>query len=285
MTDRLASAFGRAAAEARAALIAFVCGGDPTPELTPAVLDALVAGGADIVELGIPFSDPMADGPVIQAGNLRALSAGTTLARLLSEAGAFRARHPHVPLVLMGYLNPVLAMGAGAFAARAAEAGVDGVIVVDMPPEESDELLPQLAAAGLHLVRLAAPTTDAARLPRILEGASGFLYHVAVAGVTGGKSAPEAEIASAVARLRRATSLPVAVGFGVKTPEQAAMVAAHADGVVVGSAIVEAIGEAHAKGANDLPGEVAALVRRLAAAVRSARAGACGLRPPEGQAA
>lgn len=271
MTHRLAAAFARAAAEGRAALVTFVCGGDPHPALAPAILDALVAGGADVVELGMPFSDPMADGPAIQAGNLRALAGGITLARLLDDAAAFRARHPDVALVLMGYLNPVLAMGAERFARRAREAGVDGVIVVDMPPEESDELLPHLRAEGLHLVRLATPTTDAARLPAVLDGASGFLYHVAVAGVTGQKSAPEAEIAAAMARLRAATRLPVAVGFGVKTPAQAAMVARHADGVVVGSAIVEAIGAAHARGANDIPGEVRALVARLAEAVGSAR--------------
>jgi tryptophan synthase alpha chain len=271
MTDRLGATFARLAAEGRAGLVAFVCGGDPSPELQGAILDALVAGGADIVELGVPFTDPMADGPAIQAGNLRALGRGVTLGRLLDEASAFRARHAHVPLVLMGYLNPILAMGEAAFAARAARAGVDGVIVVDMPPEESGELLPHLGAAGLHLVRLATPTTGDARLPAVLEGASGFLYHVAVAGVTGANSAAEAEVAAAVARLKAATPLPVAVGFGVRTPEQAAAVARHADAVVVGSAIVEAIGAAHARQANDLSGEVERLVAGLAAAVRAAR--------------
>jgi tryptophan synthase alpha chain len=271
VTDRLGAAFRSAAAGGRAALITFVCGGDPSPELTPAILDALVAGGADIIELGVPFTDPMADGPAIQAGNIRALSAGVTLARLLDEARGFRARHADVPLVLMGYLNPILAMGPQAFAARAADAGVDGVIVVDMPPEEAGELQPQLVAAGVHLVRLATPTTDAARLPAVLEGASGFLYHVAVAGVTGAASAAEAEIAAAVARLKAATDLPVAVGFGVRAPEQAAAVARHADAVVVGSAIVEAIGAAHARQANDIPGEVERLVAGLARAVAGAR--------------
>ncbi len=271
MTGRLGATFQRLRQEGRAGLVTFVCGGDPSPDLAPAILDALVEGGADIVELGIPFTDPMADGPAIQAGNLRALGAGVSLARLLEDAAAFRARHPDVPLVLMGYLNPLLAMGAGAFAARAAAAGVDGAILVDMPPEESAELLPHLRAAGIHLIRLATPTTDAARLPRVLEGASGFLYHVAVAGVTGANSAADAEIAAAVQRLRAATDLPVAVGFGVRTPEQAAAVARHADAVVVGSAIVDLVGAAHARQANDLPGEVAQFVAGLAGAVRHAR--------------
>lgn len=271
MTDRLGGTFGRLRNEGRAGLVAFVCGGDPAPDLTPAILDALVAGGADIIELGVPFTDPMADGPAIQAGNIRALGAGVTLAALLDIAAGFRARHAQVPLVLMGYLNPVLAMGAEAFASRAAAAGLDGVIIVDMPPEEADELLPHLGACGLHLIRLATPTTDDARLPAVLNGASGFLYHVAVAGVTGANSAAEAEIAGAVARLRAATDLPIAVGFGVRSPDQAAAVAAHADAVVVGSAIVDAIGAAHARQSNDIPGEVERLVAGLAAAVRTAR--------------
>jgi tryptophan synthase alpha chain len=271
VTDRLGATFARAGREGRAALVAFVCGGDPSPELMPAILDALVAGGADIIELGVPFTDPMADGPAIQAGNIRALGAGVSLACLLDIAAGFRARHAEVPLVLMGYLNPILAMGPQAFAAQAANAGVDCVIVVDMPPEESQELLPHLRGFGLHLVRLATPTTDAARLPAVLGGASGFLYHVAVAGVTGAKSAAEAEIAAAVARLKAATDLPVAVGFGVRTPEQAAAVARHADAVVVGSALVDAIGAAHLRQSNDIPGEVERLTAELAAAVRTAR--------------
>lgn len=268
MTDRLARAFARVAP--RAALVTFVCGGDPSPELTPAILDALVAGGADIIELGMPFTDPMADGPSIQAGNLRALGAGVTLAKLLAIAAGFRARHPETPVILMGYVNPVLAYGPGRFAADAAAAGLDGVILVDLPPEEAGEVAPALRAHGLHLIRLATPTTDERRLPAVLEGASGFLYHVAVAGITGANSAAEAEIAAAVRRLKAATRLPVAVGFGVRTPEQAAIVAAHADAVVVGSAIVDLIGAGAARQSNDIPGEVAAFVATLAAAVRGA---------------
>ncbi len=266
--DRLARTF--AAVAPRAALVTFVCGGDPAPELTPAILDALVAGGADIIELGMPFSDPMADGPSIQAGNLRALGAGVTIAKLIAIVAGFRRRNADTPIVLMGYVNPVLAHGVERFARDAAAAGVDGVILVDLPPEEADEVAPALAAHGLHLIRLATPTTDDRRLPAVLESASGFLYHVAVAGITGANSAAEAEIAAAVARLKAATRLPVAVGFGVRTPAQAAMVAAHADAVVVGSAIVDLVGAAAARGSNDVPGEVAAFVATLAEAVRGA---------------
>jgi tryptophan synthase alpha chain len=255
----------------RAALVTFVCGGDPSPELTPAILDSLAKGGADLIELGVPFTDPMADGPSIQAGNLRALSAGVSLARLIGIVAEFRTRHPETPLVLMGYVNPVLAFGVERFAREAAAAGVDGVILVDLPPEEADEVRKPFVTQGLHLIRLATPTTDARRLPAVLEGASGFLYHVAVAGVTGAKSAAEAEIAAAVARLKAATDLPVAVGFGVRTPEQAARIARHADAVVVGSAIVDLVGDAHGRQSNDIPGEVERLVAALAHAVRTAR--------------
>lgn len=233
-----------------------------------AILDALVDGGADIVELGMPFSDPMADGPSIQAAGLRALGAGATLRSTLAHAAAFRARHPETPLVLMGYLNPVLAFGAAAFARDAAAAGVDGAIVVDLPPEEADELAPHLDAHGLHLVRLATPTTADARLPAVLAGASGFLYYVAVAGITGAGSATTDSVRAAVTRLKAATDLPVAVGFGIRTPEQAAAVAATgANAVVVGSAIVDTIAAGHAEGANDIAGRVEAQVAALARAV------------------
>jgi tryptophan synthase alpha chain len=269
MTDRLARRF--ASLDGRAGLVTFVCGGDPSPELTAPILHALVAGGADIIEVGMPFTDPMADGPAIQAGNIRALGAGISLRKLLAIVSDFRARDADTPLILMGYVNPILAYGPDRFATDARGAGLDGVILVDLPPEEADEMLPALNASGLHLVRLATPTTDAARLPAVLEGASGFLYYVAVAGITGANSAEAADIAEAVARLKSATSLPVAVGFGVKTPAQAAAIAAHADAVVVGSAIVDLIGGAHARQSNDIPGEVEAFVSTLSAAVRSAR--------------
>ena len=263
VTTRLAAAF----AKPHPALIAFVTAGDPTPAATGAILDALVAGGADVIELGMPFTDPMADGPAIQAANLRSLAAGTTTADILAIATEFRARHPGVPLVLMGYANPMIRRGADWFAGAAAAAGVDGVICVDIPPEEDDALGPQLRAAGIAPIRLATPTTDAARLPAVLDGASGFLYYVSVAGITGLQQAAAASIDDAVARLKAATDLPVAVGFGIRTPDQAAQVARVADGVVVGSAIVDIV----ARHGADAPAAVAAYIRTLAGAVASAR--------------
>jgi tryptophan synthase alpha chain len=258
MTTRLAAAF----AKPHPALVTFVTAGDGP---TPTILDALVAGGADVIELGMPFTDPMADGPAIQAANLRSLAAGTTTADILAIAKGFRARHPDTPLVLMGYANPMMRRGAAWFANAARAAGVDGVICVDIPPEEDDVLGPALRRAGVDFIRLATPTTDAARLPAVLADASGFLYYVSVAGITGKQQAAQASIADAVARLKAATDLPVAVGFGIRTPEQAAAVARVADGVVVGSAIVELVG-AHGK---DAPAHVRAYVAGLAAAVRS----------------
>ncbi len=254
------------------ALIAFVTSGDPTPADTLAILSALVEGGADIVELGMPFSDPMADGASIQAANLRALAAGATMHTTLDAVRGFRAAHPQTPLILMGYLNPILAYGPAAFASAVALAGADGVIIVDAPPEEDGDLGPHLHAHGLHLIRLATPTTDDRRLPTVLAGASGFLYYVAVAGITGAGSASADIIGEAVRRLKAATPLPIAVGFGIRTPEQAAAVAAHADAVVVGSAIVDTIAAAHARQANDLATPVRELVASLAQAVHEARA-------------
>lgn len=267
MTDRLSTRFAKCRDEGRAALVTFVTGGDPTPARTAEVLDALVAGGADIIELGLPFTDPMADGPAIQEANLRALAAGITTDALFGIARDFRARHADVPLIMMGYFNTIDQRGVERFATEAKAAGVDGVICVDVPPEEDDALGPQLRAEGLHLIRLATPTSDARRLPAILNGASGFLYYVAVAGITGTASAAEAEITAAVARLKQATELPVAVGFGVRTPKQAAKIARVADGVVVGSAIVELVGKA----GDNLGREVEALVGGLSAAIRTAR--------------
>jgi tryptophan synthase alpha chain len=263
----LADTFARTAAQDRAALVTFVTAGDPTPAATPAILDALVAGGADIIELGMPFTDPMADGPAIQAANLRSLAAGTRTADILAIAEAFRARHPAVPLVLMGYANPMLRRGAEWFAAAARDAGVDGVICVDIPPEEDDALGPTLRAAGIDLIRLATPTTDAARLPEVLNGASGFLYYVSVAGITGLQQAAQASIEDAVARLKASTDLPVAVGFGVRTPEQAGAIGRVADGVVVGSAIVDLV-KTHGVAA---PGAVTTYIASLADALKSAR--------------
>jgi tryptophan synthase alpha chain len=244
----------------RAALVTFVTAGDGD---TATILDALVAGGADVIELGMPFTDPMADGPAIQAANLRSLAKGTRTADVLAIAAAFRARHPQTPLVLMGYANTMACPG---FAARAAAAGADGIICVDIPPEEHDTLA-EFAAADLDVIRLATPTTDAARLPAVLEGASGFLYYVSVAGITGLQQAAQASIEDAVARLKAATHLPVAVGFGVRTPEQAAAIARVADGVVVGSAIVELVG----RHGEDAPEHVRAYIQSLKTAVMAAR--------------
>lgn len=271
MSDRLAKRFADCAAEGRAALVTFVTAGDPTIEDSGRVLRALVAGGADVVELGMPFTDPMADGPAIQAGNLRALGAGASLRQLIAMVRDFRREDQATPIVLMGYFNPIFIYGVERFAKDAAEAGIDGTIIVDLPPEEDEEIGPALRAQGLHFVRLATPTTDDARLPAVLNGASGFLYYVSVAGVTGTRSAEGASVTDAVKRLKAATTLPVAVGFGIKTPEQAAAVARAADGVVVGSAIVSLIGEAAETRANDLPERVEGFVRSLAQAVRTAR--------------
>ena len=267
MSGRIAAAFARARAEGRAALVTFVTGGDPTPADTAAVLDALVAGGADLIELGMPFTDPMADGPAIQRANLRALAAGTTTAALLDVARAFRTRHPQVPLILMGYANPMVRRGAEVFAASAREAGVDGVICVDLPSEEDDALGPALRAAGIDLVRLATPTTDAARLPAVLGGASGFLYYVSVAGITGLQQAAQATIEAAVSKLKAATDLPVAVGFGIRTPEQAAADGRGADGGGDGPAMVHLV--AAQGGAAAEP--VRAYIESLAGAIAGAR--------------
>ena len=261
--SRLANAF----AKGRPALVTFVTAGDPTPWTTAAILDALVEGGADVIELGMPFTDPMADGPAIQAANLRSLGAGTTTADILNIAREFRARHPETPLVLMGYANPMLRRGADWFANAARDAGVDGVICVDLPPEEDDELGPNLRAVGIDLIRLATPTTDSARLPTVLGGASGFLYYVSVAGITGLQQAAQDSIESAVGRLKAATDLPVAVGFGVRTPDQAAAIARVADGVVVGSAIVELVGQ-HGE---DASAPVRDYIRSLSTAIHAAR--------------
>lgn len=246
------------------ALVCFITGGDGD---TAANLDALVEGGADVIELGMPFTDPMADGPAIQEANIRSLAKGTRTADIFRIAADFRARHPQVPLVLMGYANPMVIRGPEWFAAECAKAGVDGVICVDIPPEEDAELGPALRAEGVSLIRLATPTTDAARLPAVLEGSSGFLYYVSVAGITGMQQAAQASIEDAVAKLKAASTIPVAVGFGVRTPEQASAIARVADGVVVGSALVDLVKQ-HGDAA---PAAIRELTATLAQAVHSAR--------------
>ncbi|MDP3677191.1 MAG: tryptophan synthase subunit alpha [Novosphingobium sp.] len=257
---RLSAAF----AKPHPALVCFVTAGDGD---TAAILDALVSGGADVIELGMPFTDPMADGPAIQAANLRSLGRGITTADIFEYAAGFRQRHPDVPLVLMGYANPMTIRGPEWFADQCAKAGVDGVICVDIPPEEDDALGPNLREHGIAPIRLATPTSDAARLPAILDGSAGFLYYVSVAGITGLQQAAQASIDEAVTRIKAATDLPVAVGFGVRTPEQAAAIARVADGVVVGSAIVELVAE-HG---GEAPEMVREYVATLAEAVHSAR--------------
>ena len=257
---RLSAAF----AKPHPALVTFVTAGDGD---TAAILDALVSGGADVIELGMPFTDPMADGPAIQQANLRSLRRGTTTALIFDLAAGFRQRHPEVPLVLMGYANPMTIRGPEWFAVECANAGVDGVICVDIPPEEDDALGPNLRAHGIAPIRLATPTSDAARLPTILDGSAGFVYYVSVAGITGKQQAAQSSIDEAVARIKAATALPVAVGFGIRTPEQAAAIALVADGVVVGSAIVELVGE-HG---GEAPEMVREYVAGLAKAVHFAR--------------
>ncbi|MEI9891570.1 MAG: tryptophan synthase subunit alpha [Caulobacteraceae bacterium] len=269
-TERLDTCFAKLKAEGRAAFVAYVMAGDPDPETAFRILSGLPGAGADIIELGMPFSDPMAEGPPIQRAALRALKQGFTVAKTLDLARRFRQGDRTTPIVLMGYLNPVLSKGYARFAAEAAEAGVDGLIVVDCPPEESDPLADELDKAGVSLIRLATPTTDDKRLPTVLRRTSGFVYYVSVAGVTGVKEADADAIRPAVQRVKAASNLPVAVGFGVRTPERAAAVAQIADAVVVGSALVDEIAAALDKGEDPVP-KVLARARSLAQAVHDSR--------------
>lgn len=270
-TARIDARFAALKAESRAGFVAYVMAGDPAPEATLDILNGLVEAGADVLELGFPFSDPMAEGPTIQRAALRGLKSGLTLKGTLDLARRFRAGNADTPLILMGYLNPVEQMGFRAFAEAADAAGVDGVIIVDCPPEESAELVEALDAARLSLIRLATPTSDDERLKVIARGTSGFVYYVSVAGVTGVKEAVAGDVAPAVARVRNATGLPVAVGFGVKTPERAAEIARVADAVVVGSALVDRI-EAAVTENRDPVADVLSLARDLSRAVQGARA-------------
>jgi tryptophan synthase alpha chain len=236
--SRIKARFAELKAQGRAGFVPFITAGDPDFETSRAVLEALPGAGADVIELGMPFSDPMADGPAIQASSLRALRAGATMARTLELVRRFRQRDDKTPIVLMGYYNPIHVRGAENFVREAAKAGADGLIIVDLPPEEDAVLREPAHAAGLDIIRLVTPTTDEARLKTILNGASGYLYYVSIAGVTGTKSFVEADVKNALARIRKASDLPVAVGFGIKTPAQAAEIARIADAAVVGSAIV-----------------------------------------------
>lgn len=272
--SRLDTRFAALAAERRAALVTFVTAGDPDLDTSLAILRGLPAAGADVIELGMPFSDPMAEGPPIQRSSERALKAGMTLAKTLGMVSAFRAHDTTTPIILMGYYNPIYHMGVEAFLDDCLASGVDGLIVVDVPPEADEELCLPALKKGIAFVRLATPTTDAKRLPRVLENTSGFVYYVSIAGITGAASADPASVGVAVARIKASTILPVCVGFGIKTPEQAAAIARVADGAVVGSALVEAVRaslDGDGKATAGTVDAVHALVRDLAAGVRAAR--------------
>ena len=269
--SRLSVTFARLKKEGRSAFVPFITAGDPDMETSAAILEQLPAAGADIIELGAPFSDPMADGPAVQASSMRALKAGATMVKVLQMVARFRKTDKKTPIVLMGYYNSIHAYGTAKFVHDVAQAGVDGLIVVDLPIEEDEVLRVPAKAQGVDLIRFVTPTTDEARLKRIVADASGYLYYVAVAGVTGTKQAPEAEIAAAMARVRAATNLPCTVGFGIRTPEQAAAVAAMADGVVVGSAIVSLVAAHQAQGKDAVIAKVLELTRVLAGSTHAVR--------------
>jgi len=268
--SRLEQRFADLKAEGRAALVTFVTAGDPGYDASLAILKGLPAAGADVIELGMPFTDPMADGIAIQLATLRALEAGQTLAKTLKMVREFRVEDSTTPIVLMGYYNPIHRFGVEAFVAEAKAAGVDGLIIVDLPPEHDAELATPAQASGIDFIRLTTPTTDDARLPTVLERSSGFVYYVSVAGVTGAGSATSDQVSSAIERLRRHTDLPISVGFGIRTPEQAAAIARLADGVVVGSALVDKVAKAATPG--QAVDDVLSLCRDLAQGVRKARA-------------
>jgi tryptophan synthase alpha chain len=273
MQTRIDRRFEELSRQSRAALVTFVMAGDPDPAACLGILKALPMAGADVIELGMPFTDPMADGPAIQAAGLRALKAGTTLSNTLDIVTDFRKSDCTTPLVLMGYYNPIYVYGVKAFLRDATAAGVDGLIAVDLPPEEDRELCLPALAAGMNFIRLATPTTDDARLPAVLANTSGFVYYVSITGITGTAAPEVAKVASAVRRIKSHTKLPVVVGFGVKNPAAAKAIAARADGVVIGSALVEAL-----RASLDERGEptessvkaVADLVADIAQGVRSA---------------
>lgn len=271
--SRIAARFAALRAEGRGALIPFLEAFDPDLATSQAILDGMPAAGADLIEIGMPFTDPMADGPTIQAAGRRALAAGATLAGTLGMVRAFRVRDNATPVILMGYLNPLLAYGIPRFCADAATAGVDGLIVVDLPSEEADLLLPDAQAHGLDVVRLVAPTTSDERLRHVLAGSSGFVYYVSITGITGTRTASGDELRAAIPRIRAATDLPVAVGFGVRSPAQAAEAVRSADAAVVASALIDAMAKDLAGGLSGpaVADRVLAQIGELAAAVRAAR--------------
>jgi tryptophan synthase alpha chain len=273
MTTRIDRRFAALKTESRAALVTFVMAGDPDYAASLAILNALPQAGADVIELGMPFTDPMADGPAIQAAGLRALASGQTMKKTLGLVREFRQSDDATPIVLMGYYNPIYVYGVEKFLADAKVAGVDGLIVVDLPPEEDEELCLPALKAGFNFIRLATPTTDDRRLPKVLTNTSGFVYYVSITGITGSAAPDAGKVAAAVARIKRHTALPVCVGFGVRSAEQARAIAEGADGVVVGSALVEAVRESLGPGGRATPvtaRSVADLVRALAEGVRAA---------------
>ena len=275
MATRIDRRFAELKTEGRAALVTFLTAGDPDPETSLALVQALPAAGADVIELGMPFTDPMADGPAIQMSSQRALKAGQTLKKTLELVRAFRGSDDATPLVLMGYYNPIYVYGVDRFLRDAKSAGVDGLIIVDLPPEEDEELCLPALKAGLNFIRLATPTTDDKRLPAVLANTSGFVYYVSITGITGAATPDAGKVAAAVARIKRHTKLPVAVGFGVRTAEQAAGIASGADGVVVGSALVNVLKgslDPNDKATEKTVSGVVDLVAALARGVRGASA-------------
>ena len=274
MTTRIDARFAQLKKEGRSAFVTFLMAGDPDPATSLAIIKALPKAGADMIEIGMPFTDPMADGPSIQAAGLRALKAGMTLRKTLEMVRGFRTGDDTTPLVLMGYYNPIYIYGVDKFLADAKSAGVDGLIIVDLPPEEDSELCLPAIKAGLNFIRLATPTTDDKRLPAVLANTSGFVYYVAITGITGSASADTKVVGEAVARIKRHTKLPVCVGFGIRTPEAARGIAANADGAVVGTALVDALRgslDAGGKATAGTVGAVADLASSLAQGVRGAR--------------
>jgi tryptophan synthase alpha chain len=272
VTSRIEARFAKCRAERRAVLATYLMAGDPDPETSLAIVKGAAKAGADIVELGLPFTDPMADGPAIQAAGLRALKAGQTTAKTLDVVRGFRAGDPDTPVILMGYYNPIYIYGVERFLADAKAAGVDGMIIVDLPPEEDEELCLPALRAGLAFIRLATPTTDDRRLPAVLANTSGFVYYVSITGITGAATPDFGQVASAVRRIKRHTALPVVVGFGVKSGAHAAAIAKGADGVAVGTALVEAVRASLDPEGGATQGTVeavSALVRELAEGVRS----------------
>jgi tryptophan synthase alpha chain len=274
MTTRIDTRFADLKRQGRAALVTFLTAGDPDTETSLAILKALPDAGADVIEVGMPFTDPMADGPAIQASSQRALKAGQNMTKTLAMIRSFRAADDTTPIVLMGYYNPIYIYGVEKFLVDAKEAGIDGLIVVDLPPEEDDELCLPALKSGLNFIRLATPTTDDKRLPAVLANTSGFVYYVSITGITGAATADPWAVTAAVGRIKRHTKLPVAVGFGVRSAEQARAIAQSADGVVVGSALIDALRaslDANGKAQAASVGAVTKLVASLAAGVRSAK--------------